>query len=399
MRKRPVIVCGAGPVGLVAALALARRGVQCLVIERETGVQDDLRASTFHPPTLEYLDEYDLAAPLIDSGLRAPTWQVRLHENNDRAVFDLGALAGDTRFPFRLQNEQKHLCRLARRNVAAESRIEFREGVTLVDVEQDADRVTVTTRSGSGGEERIEGDYLVAADGGRSTVRALLGLDFDGQTYPETTILATTTFPFEQHLEGLSNVNYVWCDHGTFSLLKLPDLWRVSLYADAGESIEDALLPESIERKLQRIVATPRPYPVGEVRPYRIHQRILGDYRLGRILFAGDAAHLNSPSGGMGMNGGIHDAVCLAGHLASVWHGKAAEDRLDVYTRQRRPVAEEQILKQAHRNRTRMQERDPTRRQAALDELKRIAADESAARDYLLASSMITGLRKMRDIE
>src|SRR3546814_17447223 len=94
----------------------------------------------------------------------------------------------------------------------------------------------------------------------------------------------------------------------TFSLMRLPDLWRCSLYPDAGESIEEATQPENVERKLQQIVPTGQPYVVEEIRPYRIHMRIVDRYRNGRIVLAGDAAHLNSPSGGMGMNGGIHDA-------------------------------------------------------------------------------------------
>src|SRR5690606_20286947 len=165
---------------------------------------------------------------------------------------------------------------------------------------QDEDGVAV--RVGSDGAETIvAGRWLVGADGARSTVRRLVGLALEGATYPETVILATTLFPFEAHLEGLSNVNYCWDDGGTFSLLRLPGLWRCSLYPDAGESIEAAMRPERIEAKLQRIVPRPEPYEVIEIRPYRIHQRIVPTYRAGRVALAGDAAHLNSPSGGMGM--------------------------------------------------------------------------------------------------
>lgn len=399
VRRLPVIVCGAGPVGLVAALALEKRGVECIVLERNASVEDDLRASTFHPPTLEYLDELDLARPLIDSGLIARTWQVRIHETHEHARFDLDVLAADTRYPFRLQNEQKQLCRLASSAAAACPAIDLRYGVELVGVTQDDSGVTVTARRGDGRRERLRAAYLVAADGGRSTVRQILGMDFEGLTYPETTILATTTFAFEDYLPDLSNVNYVWCDSGTFSLLRLPDLWRVSLYADEGETVEEAASPKSVEAKLQRIVARESKYEVGEIRPYRIHQRIVADYRAGRVLLAGDAAHLNSPSGGMGMNGGIHDAMCLAGVLAPVWRDEAGEATLDRYTRRRRPIAREQILQQAHANRSRMQERDPERRRAQLDALRRTAGDPDRAREYLLASSMISGLKAMEAIE
>lgn len=393
----PVLVVGAGPVGFVASLRLAQAGVPVVLVERDTAVQDDLRASTFHPPTLEMLDELSLTAPLLAAGLETRTWQVRLHETGEKAEFDLGAIRGDTRYPFRLQVEQRVLCRLAARLATQSPLVEVRMGTELLDFHQTDAGVTVTLAA-AGGTCELTVPFMIAADGAKSRTRTALGLAFEGRTYPETTILVTTAFPFERHLPGLSNVNYVWFDGGTFSLLRLPDIWRVSLYAGEDESDEDALRPDSIEAKLQRIVPRNERYEVREVRAYRIHQRIVDDYRAGRVLLAGDAAHVNSPSGGMGMNGGIHDAFNLADKLPPVWRGSAPLESLDRYTRQRRPIAERQILKQAHANRTRMQERDPVARRAELDRLKVIAADPERAREYLLASSMIAGLREAERI-
>lgn len=389
----PILVVGAGPVGFTVALRLAQAGVPVTLVEKQARLQDDLRASTFHPPTLEMLDGLDLAAPLLERGLRTRTWQVRLHETHERAEFDLDALRADTRYPFRLQVEQRVLCKLAADRAVSESLIDFRMATELVDFEQSEEFVTAHLRRSGTDMESIRARYMIGADGSRSRVRELLDLDFDGLTYPETTILATTDFAFEEHLPGLANVNYAWYDRGTFSLLRLPDLWRVSLYADANETDAEAMTPASIEAKLQRIVARDEEYKVMESRRYHIHQRIVSDYRVGRVLLAGDAAHINSPSGGMGMNGGIHDAFKLTEILPGVVLGNSAPDALDRYTRQRRPVAQEQILKQAHANRTRMQERDPERRRAELRRLQRIAADPFEAREYLLRSSMITGLR------
>jgi 3-(3-hydroxy-phenyl)propionate hydroxylase len=228
-------------------------------------------------------------------------------------------------------------------------------------------------------------------------VRKALGLGFEGVTFPETTILATTRFDFAAHLQGLSGVNYCWAPTGTFSLLRLPGEWRVSLYPDDGEEVEAALEAASIERKLQRIVPRPEPYDVLQTRPYRIHQRVVDRYRVGRVLLAGDAAHLNSPSGGMGMNGGIHDAFNLAEKLTRVLRGE--DDRLlDLYERQRRPVALEQILAQSGRNRARMQERDAQKRLAALRDLQAVAGDPERALQHLLRTSMIEGLRQAEAI-
>jgi 3-(3-hydroxy-phenyl)propionate hydroxylase len=393
-QRDPVAIVGAGPVGLVLALLLARAGLPVVLLEAEADISEELRASTFHPPTLDMLDGLGLAAPLIAQGLVTPTWQVRRHEDGARAVFDLGVIAPDTAHPYRLQAEQWKLSRLVLAMLAARHAEALpRFGCAVEALAQDADGVLVSGR----GFDPFRAAFAVGCDGARSVVRRAMDMPFAGDTYPETTILATTPFRFEDAFEGLSNVNYVWTDHpafsGTFSLLHVPGKWRASLHTAPGEDAEAALTPAAIERKLQAIHPKATPYDVPDLRPYRIHQRIVQDYRRGRLLLAGDAAHLNSPSGGMGMNGGIHDAFELAAHLVPVWQGAAAADHLDRYTRRRRPIAEREIIAQADRNRARMRERDPARRAALLAELQATAADPARAREHLLRSSMITGLR------
>lgn len=387
-----VIVVGAGPVGLVCALKLARAGVDVLLIEAEGELIQELRASTFHPPTLDMLEEFGVTATVIRQGLITPTWQVRMHETGERAEFDLSILREHTRHPYRVQCEQWKLSRMLVTELTSELWFDTR----AIDVRQTDDGVRLTVERG-GEREDLECAYLIGADGARSVVRKTLGLGFEGVTFPETTILATTRFDFAAHLEGLSGVNYCWAPTGTFSLLRLPGEWRVSLYPDDDEDVEAALAPDAIERKLQRIVARPERYDVMQTRPYRIHERVVDRYRVGRVLLAGDAAHLNSPSGGMGMNGGIHDAFNLAEKLARVLRGED-ERLLDLYERQRRPVALEQILAQSGRNRARMQERDPQKRLAALRELQAVAADPQRAMKHLLRTSMIEGLRQAEAI-
>ena len=390
-----VLVVGAGPVGLTAALRLERAGVSVCVVEALERAQDDLRASTFHPPTLEMLDEDGITAQLLAQGRIAPDFQVRLHATGEYARFDLAALADETRHPYRLQCEQSRLVQVLVERLRTRG-VPVLWGHRAEVLEQDADQVRLRCATADA-VVPLRARFLIGADGARSVVRKQLGLTFEGETFPETTILATTRFAFEQHLPGLSAINYCWGEHGAFSLLRLPDVWRVSLYADPDETVEQAMEPAAIERKLQRICARPQPYDVGEVRAYRIHQRVVERYRVGRVLLAGDAAHINSPSGGMGMNGGIHDAFNLADALAQVLRG-ASDDLLERYQRQRRPVALEHVLAQSGRNRARMQQRDPLQRLQSLRELQAVAADPARAKAHMLATSMITGLRRAREI-
>lgn len=387
-----VLIAGGGPVGLCLGYLLARKGVAVRVLEAEEAVAKDLRASTFHPPTLDLLAEFGIAGELMSRGLVCPSWQVRLHPSGERAVFDLKILADVTAHPFRLQCEQWKLSealefRLKREKTA---RLEF--GARLDGFEQDGSGVTARVLRGDR-TETLRAKFLVGADGARGGIRKMLGLNFDGQTYPETTLLVTTTFPFEEHLEGLSNVSYCWKEGGNFSLLKVPGRWRVSIYPREGQSIEEQLSEGSVEASLREIVPRKERYTVLEKRDYRVHQRIVPRYFVGRVALAGDAAHLNSPAGGMGLNGGVHDAFELAGALQEILGGADPDKRLDLYDRRRRPVAKDQILEQADRNRARMREKDPAKRLELLAGLQAIAADPEKRRAYLLKSSMIDGLR------
>ena len=392
-----VIIAGGGPVGLCLALLLSRAGVIVQVFEAEPEVSLDLRASTFHPPTLDMLEPLGVTADLLAQGLICPEWQIRLHPDGDRAVFDLSVLSSDTRHPYRLQCEQWKLSLSLLEKVKREARARVLFNASVVGLTQSGDSATVTIETPQG-RETHRAKFVIGADGARSFIRRSLEIPFEGETYPETTLLATTTFPFEDYLEGLSNVTYCWKPDGNFSLLKVPGRWRVSIYPREDLSIEEQLSEEMIEKSLQEIVPRAERYEVREKRPYRVHQRIVPSYRKGRAALAGDAAHLNSPSGGMGLNGGIHDAFELAAALVDVLQKSAPLERLDLYDRKRRPIARDQIIAQADRNRARMREKAPEARRKMLDELQAITSDRDRLYAYLLRSSMIDGLRQAQKI-
>jgi 2-polyprenyl-6-methoxyphenol hydroxylase-like FAD-dependent oxidoreductase len=388
-----VIVVGAGPVGLTAALLLGSKGIDVTILEAEPAISEELRASTFHPPTLDMMAPYGITAKMIEAGLLCPTWQIRMHPSGDRAVFDLSVLKDDSEHPYRLQCEQSKYCEFVLAAVRTLSNVTVLFSAPVKQVEQSPDSVRVTTSSLEG-PRTFTAKYVIGADGARSVVRQSLGIEMSGDIYPETTILATTLYPFHEKLPGLSNVSYCWKPNGTFSLLRLPGVWRVSLYARDGQTTEEALQDDAQQDLLHDIVPDAGRIEVLQTRPYRIHRRLASSYGTGRVFLAGDAAHLNSPSGGMGMNGGIHDAFNLCEKLIAVFQDGADPSILDRYERQRRPIAEEEIIQQAHRNRTRMQERDPARRRALLEDLQRTIDDRGKLKAYLLKSSMIEGLRR-----
>lgn len=380
-----VIISGAGPVGLTTALALAREGIEVTVLERAAELATDLRASTWHPPTLDMMGDLGLIDDILRDGLIARTFQVRDRRTGAIAEFDMGLLKGETDHPYRVQYEQFRFTHLVASRLAAFAHARVVFNARVASVSQDADRITVTTEDGV----VHEADWLIGSDGAYSSVRTSLDIDFPGLTFPERFFVISTPFPFEQHLNQLSYVNYVadtdeWC-----VLLKVPGLWRC-LFPTNEESDEEVL--GSGERRLQGVFAKPEPYETRHKTLYRVHQRVAATYRKGRGFLAGDAAHLNNPIGGMGMNGGLHDGLNLAGKLIAL--NREGTDRLDNYEVERRPIAIDYINATTARNREMLAERDPAARKRKQDELCRTAEDPVAAKAYLMKSSMINTLRR-----
>jgi 3-(3-hydroxy-phenyl)propionate hydroxylase len=260
-------------------------------------------------------------------------------------------------------------------------------------VEQTADLATLTVSRKDGTQEHMDARWIIGADGARSAVRKSLGVTFEGITHPELYLTLSTTFPFEQHVPELAMVAYISDPDEWLVLLRTPTLWRVLFPTDPAIADEVMLSPDAIDARLQSVVASPARYELVHKTAYRVFERVAERYVVGRVLLAGDAAHLNNPLGGMGMNGGIHDAINLAGKLAEVWRG-ADPAVLGRYERQRRKVALETVQAQSVRNRQIMNTRDPAARRAFYDDLRAIASDPARARQYLLRSSMIQSLRE-----
>jgi 3-(3-hydroxy-phenyl)propionate hydroxylase len=343
------------------------------------------------------LDEFAVVPRMIEVGLKAPTWQFRDRETGPVATFDLSLLAADTAHPYRVQCEQWKLMRFLEEALRTIPGVEMHFGHDVIAVRQDDDAVTVTAKTPSG-ETEISGRYLIAADGAHSAVRQSLGIGFEGFTYAELFLIASTAFPFERTLKDIAFVNYIADPSEWLVLLRVPGLWRVLVPAPENSDRAALLSDESLQAVLQRVVPRDEPYQIAHRSIYHVHQKVAKSFRHGRVLLAGDAAHINNPLGGMGMNGGIQDAFNLADKLAKIWAG-AGDDLLDRYDRQRRTVAVEAVQQQTHRNQQIISERDPAVRKKALDDMRRTASHKTLAREYMLKSSMIASVRRAAEIQ
>ena len=381
---------GAGPVGLTAARRLADGGIPVVVLEASQDLDKRLRASTFHPPTLDMLEQLAASQPLIARGLPTREWQIRMQGTGDRVVFDLGLLADHTRHPFRLQVEQHQLCEILLSQLKAQGNTDVLFGHRVTALHQDEEHVQISWESARRKGE-LAARYLIGADGASSAIREMLGVDFTGMTYNAASVLVTTDFPFHEHMEGLSNVTYFWGLDQPFSLLRLRDVWRASLYPPQGCSLEDLMEHRQLCAQLNKIIHRDDDWNILAKNPYRVHARVASTFRKGRVVLAGDAAHLNPPSGGMGMNGGIHDAFNLTEKLIQVWHGADAS-LLDLYDRQRRTVVAEETIPDAQQNRERMHTNNRGNQARELARLQEIAADPALALPHLLRSSMFSAL-------
>ncbi len=391
-----VLIAGAGPVGLVAAVSLLEAGIPVTVLEASSDLAVDLRASTFHPPTLDFLSALGLADELIGRGIKCPYWQFRDRKEGEVATFDLGLLASETEHPYRLQAEQWKLTEAARKRLEDDPNAILVTDIVVEDVTQDADAVTVLARRKEGDVEKFRAAYLIGADGARSAVRKSTGVAFPGLTIPEIFLSLSTPFRYDEAIKGLADICYISDPEEWFVLLRTPTLWRVLFPTDPTLSDEAVLDPKRIEERMQSVLPG-APYEIAHKTAYRVHERVADAYVHGRIFLAGDAAHLNNPLGGMGMNGGIHDAVNLTEKLAQVWRGAPIE-LMGRYERQRRKVAIETVQAQALRNRAILNETDPDKRRAHHDDLRETVQDPAKHLAYVMRSSMIQSLRDLEAV-
>lgn len=396
-QKCQVLIAGAGPVGTVMATLLARAGIDTVVIEAGEDCAQDLRASTFHPPTLEMLDEIGITAMLLDRGLKAPIYHWRDRQSGEVVEFDLTEIGDRTRYPFRIQCEQYHLSRALAEVVAEQASAEVRFNTRFLSFEEDSEGITVYAEAALE-IERFRCNWLIGADGANSLVRKWMGTEFHGFTYPEKFLCLTTETELAEHLPNLALVNYVSDPQEWLVLLRVPSLWRVLVPADETMSDAELLSDATKESVFERLIGDGKAVTTPHRTLYRVHQRVAKSFYKGRAILIGDAAHLNNPLGGFGMNSGVHDAFALFEELAPVLKSGASTDRIARFDRKRRTVTHDFTQAQTIQNMEMIKGGNGAahaRRRAAMEEIR---DHDGKRRAYLLRQAMFESLEQAAEI-
>ena len=402
--SKPVVVVGAGPVGLCLALALAQSEIPVTVVETmsDDNFLDQVpRAGSNHPSTLEFFDKIGLYERMLPRGIVAPRFQYWDRQDGSViAEFDHAHLKNDTKFPFVLQCERIKIVEEALDMAKRHPLISVRMATTFTGFRQSEDDVQIHVTNSDGEAETISGSYLASAEGARSVARKDMNVEFEGFTYPERTLNIEVAYDFTKH--GFTERNYI-SDPVEYSNLfhwrGPPDRWRVHFPTDPNEDEEELTRSDALQARLKNFLPIEGDYEICGWNLYAVHQRVAKTFRVGRVILLGDAAHVNSPIGGMGLNSGVHDAFNLADKLVRILHGAAHDSELDRYDRQRRQIAVKHTQAQTMRNKRLLEERDPAIRKRNHEELRRTADDPALARKFLLRTSLFDSLREAEQVQ
>lgn len=374
MSAEPIVVVGAGPVGLCAALRIAQCGARVLVLEKRASLTRASKASTLHPPTLEILHALGVWRPGAQGEI------VRAIQFRDGAEqvadLDMSLLAAETAFPFRLHLEQAEITPVLLQKLNEHPNAEVRFDMEASGLELNDDGVSLIC-----GQERVLASFVLGCDGARSAVRQAIGASFEGADYASRVLRLMTKARLEALIPGLAPLTYLFAGAESCSLLKMPDCWRIILRAPS--ELDDATLldPQRLDRELEKFLPVPRA-ELGELVSdvFSVGKRVASTYVAGRVLLAGDAAHITNTRGGMNMNCGIHDAWTLGARLAQAWiDGDAAS--VIAAAQHRRAVAREQLLPRT--------DRSVIGGTSWLEQVRGLTRDEAAARAYLREAAML----------
>jgi len=381
-----VVVAGAGPVGLVAALTLAKAGVEVVVIEKRRSLNTASKASTFHPPTLEILSTLGVMDPVLAQGEIVGHIQYRTPDG-PFASFAMADLAGATAYPFRLHLEQARITPLllAQLEALPNARVLFDTAFSAVD-QDDTGLVVHAMRDGQ--TLAIRAEYLLGTDGAQSAVRQALGIAFDGLVYPDKILRVMTSDDLDLVLPAIAPISYLHNGAKSVSFLKMPDCWRIILRVAGSIPDETALGDDWLLERLREVLPSWASLPTVVDRDiYGASLRVASDYFIGRAFLAGDSAHVTNTRGGMNMNCGVHDAFTLANAMILALREKDVAI-VEAAARERKRVADEMLVPRTDRN--------VSGGDAWLEQIREIAASQVSARDYLATAAMLDMVERPR---
>jgi 3-(3-hydroxy-phenyl)propionate hydroxylase len=382
-----VIIAGGGPVGLATAYGLARTGVDALVLEKEASIGTSPRAMAYLFPVLDGFDDLGILEDLDLEGIRGSGMNLIDHESGEHFPQTLEPLEGLVRHAYTLHLGQDQVSRILLRRLADLPNFEIRYDTALTAVEQAEDGVTVHVASPAG-ESRLTGGWLIGADGANSAVRRSLDVAFDGITWPDRFVATNIYYDFEAHGFHAANWRIDPVYGAVIAKINHDGLWRFTFR-------EPEHLPlETLSDRIHEHFATALPdqgrYELVQYAPYRMHQRAAASFRVGRVLLAGDAAHVTNPIGGLGLAGGFLDSFVLSEALAAVIAGTVNDTILDAYAARRRRVFLDVVSPAATRNKQMLF--DPplgAGKEQLLATLRDLASDPDKRRDDLLGMRAI----------
>lgn len=390
MNRSSVMIVGAGPVGMINALGLARTGVDVVVLEVNPGIVPEPRAMTYHWTVHEGMERLGLLDDMVEEGFKLREMCYRVFATGEVIRHDISAMEGHTKHPYAVVLGQDQLEGIVLRHLAEYPNVTIHWNTSMTALEQDNAGVTVhAERDGEAVE--YHADWLIGADGGRSNVRRQIGVDFPGITWPQRFVATNIVCDLEKH--GWDVCSYlVDPQHGAvIAKVTKSGIWRVTF------SEETSLTLDGIEDRIHAYYAKVLPpgleYELSLYSAYNMHQRIAERMRVGRVLLAGDAAHVTNPTNGFGLVSGMLDAQVLSEALAAVVQGQASDAVLDRYAEDRKRVFEETASPSSvETKRLVFHSDDPARLERDLENLRRVATDPELARQrFMVGHRLQTG--------